>query len=184
MVSAAGRIQVSDGKVRIETPEVPSGYFVTDTGTSTAYFVKPTLHTFMDAKQSSLLAQIFVPLDPDNPCTQWQAMATLSGAARNGAAWRCERTGEDTVDGRDTVTYRAVSPQQRTYLAWIDRKLKIPLRVQTNFGTTFALTDISETPQPDALFQVPVRYQKFDPQGLIDRIKQSDVWVEPMETEK
>ena len=23
-------------------------------------------------------------------------------------------------------------------------------------------------------------FQKFDPQGLIDRIKQSDVWVEPM----
>jgi hypothetical protein len=41
------------------------------------------------------------------------------------------------------------------------------------------LTNISEVPQPEGLFEVPAGYQKFDPQQLIERIKQSDVWVEP-----
>jgi len=27
---------------------------------------------------------------------------------------------------------------------------------------------------------IPPNLKKFDPQGLIDRIKQSDVWVEPV----
>src|SRR5262249_55601476 len=115
------------------------------------------------------------------PCTRWQAMATLSGAAANGSAWQCERAGEETIEGRLTTSWRAVSPQQRSYVAWIDRELKIPLRVATNFGTSFTLTDIVPAPQPAALFRIPPNFKKFDPQGLIDRIKQSDVWVEPIQ---
>jgi hypothetical protein len=177
---APGRVNVSGGKVRIETPEIVTGFFLVDTGADTAYFVRPTLHTYMEARQSSVLAQIFVLLDPDDPCARWQAMAKLSGAAANGGAWQCERTGEETLDGRLATTWRAVSPQQRTYVAWIDRELKFPLRIATNFGTSFRLTEIVQAPQPASLFRVPPNFKKFDPQGLIDRIKQSDVWVEPV----
>jgi hypothetical protein len=177
---AAGRINVSGSKVRIETPEIVTGFFLVDAGADTAYFVRPTLHIYMEARQASALAQIFVPLEPDNPCARWQAMAKLSGAAANGSAWQCERTGEETLDGHPTTTWRAVSPRQRTYVAWIDRELKFPLRIATNFGTSFSLTDIVRAPQPASLFRVPPNFQKFDPQGLIDRIKQSDVWVEPV----
>jgi hypothetical protein len=180
-VGTPGRIHVSNGKMRLETPEVRSGFFVIDGSANTAYFVKPAQRIFMDARQSSVLAQIFVPVDPADPCARWQAMAKLSGAADNGGEWRCQQTGKDTIDGRETTTYRAVSPQQRSYLAWIDQTLKIPLRIETNYGSTFWLKDISEAPQPAALFEVPANFQKFDPQGLIDRIKQSDVWVEPMQ---
>src|SRR5262249_10534590 len=81
---APGRIHVAGDKVRLETPEVPFGFFVTDLAADTAFFVRPPLRTFMDAKQSSVLAQIFVPLDPDDPCARWQAMARLSGAAADG----------------------------------------------------------------------------------------------------
>jgi hypothetical protein len=178
---ARGRINVSGGKVRLETPEIVTGFFLVDAGADTAYFVRPTLHTYMEARQSSLLAQILVPLEPDDPCARWQAIAKLSGAAADGGAWRCERTGEETLDGHAATTWRAVSPQQRTYLAWIDRELKFPLRIATSFGTSFSLTDIVQAPQPASLFRLPPNYQKFDPQGLIDRIKQSDVWVEPVQ---
>ena len=180
-VGAPGRINVSGDRMRIETPEIRTGFFVIDAGANTAYFVRPTLHTYMDARQSSVLAQIFVPLDPDDPCARWQAMARLSGAAANGSTWQCERTGEETIDGRATTTWRAVSPQQRTYMAWIDRELKVPLRISTNFGASFSLTEIVQAPQPAALFRIPPNFKKFDPQGLIDRIKQSDVWVEPVQ---
>jgi len=180
-IGAPGRVHVSGDKVRLETPEVPSGFFVTDAGANTAYFVRPSLRTFMDARQSSVLAQLFVPLDPDDPCARWQAIARLSGAAADGGAWQCAATGATTLDGRAVATFRAVSPRQRTYIVTIDRALRIPLRLETNFGTAFSLADIVEAPQSDTLFKVPPTFQKFDPQGLIDRIKQSDVWVEPLQ---
>jgi hypothetical protein len=176
-----GRINVSGGKVRIATPEIVTGFFLVDAGTDTAYFVRPTQHVYMEARQSSILAQIFVPLDPDDPCARWQAMAKLSGAAANGRTWQCERAGEETLDGRLVTIWRAVSPQQRAFAAWIDRELKFPLRITTNFGTSFSLTEIVQTAQPASLFRIPPNFKKFDPQGLIDRIKQSDVWVEPTE---
>jgi hypothetical protein len=177
---APGRINVSGDKVRLETPELVTGFFLVDVGADTAYFVRPTLHTYMEARQSSVLAQIFVPLDPDNPCARWQTMAKLSGATANGKAWQCERTGEETLDGHPVTTWRAVSPQQRTFVAWIDRTLKFPLRITTNLGTSFSLTGIVQASQPTSLFRLPPNFKKFDPQGLIDRIKQSDVWVEPV----
>jgi hypothetical protein len=175
---APGRIHVSGDKVRLETPEVPSGFFVTDAAANTAYFVRPSLRTFMEARQSSVLAQLFVPLDPDDPCARWQAMAKLSGAAADGA-WQCTHSGEATLDGRAVATWRAVSPRSRGFVVTIDRALRVPLRLETTFGTSFSLVEIVPGPQPDTLFKVPPSYQKFDPQGLIDRIKQSDVWVEP-----
>src|SRR5690348_334184 len=46
-----GRIHVSGDKVRLETPEVRDGYFVVDGHANTAYFVRPALHTFMEARQ-------------------------------------------------------------------------------------------------------------------------------------
>ena len=79
-----------------------------------------------------------------------------------------------------TTTWRAVSPQQRTYGARIDRELKFPLRITTNFGTSFSLTEIVQAPQPASLFRIPLNFKKFDPQALIDQIKHSDVWVEPV----
>jgi hypothetical protein len=39
--------------------------------------------------------------------------------------------------------------------------------------------NIHEAPQPESLFVVPAGYRKFDPQQLVDRVRQSDVWVEP-----
>jgi len=50
------------------------------------------------------------------------------------------------IDGRPTATWHAVSQQQRSYLAWIDRELRIPLRIATNFATSFSLTSIILAP--------------------------------------
>jgi hypothetical protein len=179
--AARGKLHVADDKVRIETHEVVAAFFVVDP--AGAYLVKPQAGIFMDAKQSSLLAQIFVPLDPENPCARWQTAARISGAAENGGEWRCERAGSEAIDGRETVTWRAVSPQNRTFAVWIDRALRIPLRIETEQRARFELRDIREAPQPAELFTVPAGFQKFDPQKLIDRIKQSDVWVEPVPPE-
>jgi hypothetical protein len=40
----AGRLMVRDGNVRIETPELPDGFFLIDSTKHAAYFVRPATH--------------------------------------------------------------------------------------------------------------------------------------------
>ena len=108
----AGKLRVLDDKVRIETPEHADGFFLVDSAKPTAYFVRPAGRVFMEARQSSRLTRLFIQLDPNDPCRQWQAMATLAGVADLGD-WRCERMGEETIGGRGATAYRAVSASGR-----------------------------------------------------------------------
>src|ERR1700679_262195 len=92
----AGRLRVLDGRVRIETAEHPDGFFLVDTVKPSAWFVRPGARLYMDARQSSQLTRLFVPLDPDAPCRQWQAMARLAGLGGEGEG-RCEGIAIDTT---------------------------------------------------------------------------------------
>jgi hypothetical protein len=60
-------------------PTFPAVFFVLG-GPGTAYFVRPAQKIFMDARQSSQLIQMFVFVDPYDPCTRWRAMAVIAGA--------------------------------------------------------------------------------------------------------
>ncbi len=172
----AGKLHVRDGKVRLETPELADGFFLVDGATPAAYFVRLAARVFMDARQSSRLTRMFVPVDPDDPCRQWQAMAKLAGSADHGD-WRCERAGEETIGGRRVITFDAASTTGRELVGWIDAALKFPLRIKTQDGAVITVEDIRDEPQPAQLFEVASGFRKFDPQALIKRIKQSDVWV-------
>jgi hypothetical protein len=172
--SPAGRLSVLDGKVRIETVEHPDGFFLVDTAKPSAYFVRPGAHVYMDARQSSRLTQLFVPVDPDAPCRQWQAMARLAGVAGQGE-WRCERTGEETIDGRGTVVFRVFSEAGQGYSGWIDRERQFPLRIKTDDGTVVALEQVKDEPQPASSFELPPNLQRFSPEALIEQLRHSDV---------
>jgi hypothetical protein len=175
---STGRLYVAGDSIRIETPDFPGNYFLTDLGARTSYFVQPAQRMIMDARRSSPLALVFVPVDPDNPCPQWQAQAALAGATAGEGPWRCERLGEETVGGRRTIKFR-VEPQQRhLHFAWINPELRMPVRMQAAFGTA-ELAEIHIGPPAAELFKVPYEFHKFDPLHLIEQIKQSDVWVEP-----
>jgi hypothetical protein len=174
--SAAGRLSVRDGKVRIETAEHADGFFLVDPAKPSATFVRPGTRVFMDAGQSTRLTRVFVPVDPDAPCRQWQAMAQLAGVAGEGA-WRCERTGEETIEGRSAVVFKVISGAGQESVGWIDRELKFPLRIKTEDGALLALTAIKDEPQPTASFEIPASFRKFSLDALMERIKQSDVWV-------
>jgi hypothetical protein len=171
-----GRLSVRDSKVRIETAELADGFFLTDVAKPSAYFVRPAARLYMDARQSSRLALLFVPVDPDAPCTQWQAMARLAGSA-GPSDWRCERIGEETIDGRNTVVFHTRTTAGQEMTGWIDRERKFPLQIRTEDGALIALEAIREQPQAAASFEIPAMYHKFSPEALIERIKQSDVWV-------
>ena len=130
---------------------------------------------YLDVKQSSPLTRIFIPLAPGDACRQWQAAARVAGAADQA----CRRLGPDTVGGRHSIKYEAVSPEGRRSYRWVDDALNFVTRIEEVGGDTVALADIEQGAPPAALFAVPVGYGKFDPQQLIERIKHSDVWVEP-----
>jgi hypothetical protein len=173
----AGKLYVSRNKERIETPQLADGFFVIDNAAPSAYFLRPSSRQFMDARQSSPLTRIFVAVDPGNPCPRWDTMAKLAGVTDQGI-WRCERIGQEMIAGTSVIAYRATSPSGRTLLGWIDPIRKFPLRVKTEDGTVFEIGNLHDEPQPAQLFEIPAKFRKLDPQALIDRIKQSDVWVE------
>jgi hypothetical protein len=175
-VTPAGKLRVLDEKVRIETPELADGFFLIDGAKPAAYFVRPAAQVFMDARQSSRLTRIFVQVDPENPCRQWQAMAQLAEAADQGD-WRCERLGEETVGGRNVTKYRAVSASGHVLFGWIDVVRKFPLQIRTEDGVIITAENVRDESQPARLFEISPGLRKFDPRKLIQQIKQSDVWV-------
>jgi hypothetical protein len=176
--ASVAKLRVLNDKVRIETPDFPDGFFVSDGSNRVSYFARPNAHLFMEARQSSWLVPMFVPVDPEDPCQQWRSMAKVAGAAVQDGQWRCERAGEEIIDGRQTLRYRIIPSPGRETFGWVDRDLKFPLKIQREDGTTADVANIREAPQQAPLFEIPTGFRKFDPEALIRRIKQSDVWVE------
>jgi hypothetical protein len=178
-VLSAGKLYVSNDQVRIETPDSQGGFFVSDSTKIIAYFVRPSGKVFMAAKQSSPLTQILVPVDPDNPCEMWEAMAIDAGIGGEEGLWRCNRLGDELIDSRKTIVYSALSARNKKNIVWIDPQLKFLVRSQDETGVVINLTNVQEGPQSASLFDIPAHFSKFDPQKLLEIIKHSDVWVEP-----
>jgi hypothetical protein len=175
----AGKLNVLNNNVRIETSDVPGGFFLVLGDAEASYFVRPAQKIFMNAKQSSLLTQVFVAVDPNDPCRQWRAAARIAGAADQTKEWYCERVGDESTAERRTIKYRAMSPGKQQYLIWIDPVIDFVVKLEADDGSSVEVANVREGLQPAQLFEIPAGYVKFDPQNLIDRIKQSDVWVGP-----
>jgi hypothetical protein len=178
--ASAGKLRVFDDKVRIETPDYADGFFLIEGANRAAHFVRPAQRIFMEARQSSRFTQMFVGVDPTDPCRQWQIMAQVAGAVEAGDPWRCEHLSEEVIDGRPVAAYQATLPSGKHFVGWIDPDLKFPLQIRMEDGAIIAARNIQEGPQPKRLFEIPAGFHKFDAQALIERIKQSDVWVEPL----
>jgi hypothetical protein len=177
LLGGSARLYASGRRVRIETPDAPAGFFLIGGDSAAALFVGTTQRVFMDAKQSTRLTQIFVPVDPRDPCPQWRAAAQNAGVPGAGGDWRCTRaTGGG---GGGAIEYRVDSPNRNSSRRWIDPRLEFPVKLKAADGGTIALENIRVEAQPASLFAIPAGFRKFDPQGLIDRIKHSDVWAGP-----
>jgi hypothetical protein len=174
---AIARLAVADRKVRIETSELPGDALIVDVAAPAAYLVRPAQHVFMDSKQSSPLTRLFVPLNPADPCRQWQVMAEVAGISDSGQ-WRCVAEGNETVNGRHTRKF-AVTSLRGHGTGWIDADLKFPIKVETEYGAVFSMRNIEEAPQSAQKFEIPASYRKFDPRGVIEQMKRSDIWVGP-----
>ncbi|WP_375787171.1 hypothetical protein ACE10Z_06310 [Bradyrhizobium sp. Pha-3] len=171
-----GTLRVSQQKARIEATALPDGFFLIDMAKPAAVFVRPGAHVFMEARQSSPLTRMFVPVDPDDPCRQWLAIAQLS-APIDPATWHCRRDRPEAIAGRDMDVYRIVAPSGAGFVGWVDRARGFPVQIKTADGTVIVADHIRDEPQPAQTFEIPAGLRKFDPQALIRRIQQSDVWV-------
>jgi len=167
-----GRLYVAGRRVRIETGAAAGGFYLIDTEARTAWFVRPAQQLFTDAGGSSPLTQIFVPVDPQAPCADWQAATGRSGVA--GSDWRCERL---TASGSGGVPYQVGFAGSSASERWVDPALRFPVRVRAGDGTSVTLEHIEAAPQPAALFALPATFRRLDPRALIERIKHSDVWA-------
>jgi hypothetical protein len=174
---------VAGDKIRIEAPDLQTGFFLVRTDARTVYFVQPDRGVFMDALQSSILTELLVPVDPEAPCPQWQQMAQISGSAAGGAAWQCNHVATETHDGHAILKYDMTSPRGRHYSTWIDSQLRYVVRIDSHDGSTDGstteLTNVQEAPQPEGAFTMPAGLRKFDPRQLMEIAKHSDVWVDP-----
>ena len=169
----AGRLRVSDNKVRLETPELADGFFLIDGATPSAYFVRPAARIFMQARQSSRLTRVFVPVDPANPCRQWQVMAKLARncASTGRLALRTWRRGDDRRARHHSLSRGLGFGQQ--FSGWIDPARKFPLRIKMEDGAIVTAENIRDEAQPAQLFEMPAGLRRFDPRALIEQIKQA-----------
>jgi len=174
-VGATGKLYVANSQVRIETPEAAAGFFLIDGNAGPALFVRPAQQIFTDARQSSPLTRIFIPVDPNDPCPQWQAAAHSAGVQ---GEWHCDVIGAAVLDGRPTTECRVTSTLDASR-RWIDASVGFPVRVRMDDGTSLTLENVRVGAQSADLFAIPATYRKLDPRALIERIKHSDVWVEP-----
>jgi hypothetical protein len=178
------KIYSSAGKVRIEAN---GGYFLI--ANDAAVFVRPAQQFYTDARRSTVLTQLFIPVDPENPCPQWQAAAMNAGVPGAEGAWHCERVEVGPVEWlrvtpadpgpRIIARWRVTPPDQNPRDCWIDPELTFPVRIQMSNGAEFSLHDIDLATQSPELFSVPATYRKLDPHALLERMKHSDVWAAP-----
>jgi len=82
------------------------------------------------------------------------------------------------IGARGTIAYRAVRTGGGSFIGWIDRARRFPLRIKTDDGALVATDAIRDEEQAATLFEMPKGVRKFDPRALIEQIKQIDVWVE------
>jgi hypothetical protein len=170
--ATVARLYASRGKVRIEAADAPDGFFLIDHDAASALWVRPGHRIYMNARQSSPLTQLFVPVDAANPCPQWRTAALDALDGKGGVDhWRCESL--------QPAEFRIVAADQSVDQRIIDPELQFPVKVISADGSSLTLEHIHPAPQSAELFVVPRDYQAFDPRALVERIKRSDVWAAP-----
>jgi hypothetical protein len=160
---AETRLHVGATKVRIE-PQLPvtqghvpadvAPFIVADRHGANATAVMPQQREYLEAPPQMMqhYRQFFQTLDPQRGCE------ALLGAAEN-SDWSCHRVGDVDLDKRNTIEYEAKKPDGDVFRFWIDLKLRVPVRSETDNGG-YELRNIQEGVQPANLFDVPSDYTK------------------------
>jgi hypothetical protein len=126
---------------------------IIDPARGSMWMLDPAKKTAIDMSgmiQAGKEAQKAGVVDPTNPCA--------------GVAQSCtsKDLGPENVGGRSaekwTFTFVLTGKTYTSY-NWIDKKLSVPIKSETE-GHTTEMRDINESTQPDSLFEVPADYSK------------------------
>jgi hypothetical protein len=110
---------------------------------------------------------MFRPSSPDNPCGGW-----VSEANQRGITLRCQKAGQDNVNGRQTPRWDATTSDGVHGSIWYDPTLNFIVKVlRTSKGGVQSgneLQNIKEGTQPHKLFEFPAGYRQFTLNKLVD----------------
>jgi hypothetical protein len=159
------------GKVRIEPGDMPDDFLLIDQEASSTLLVRPQRELFMNARQSSPLTQVFVPIGMADPCKQWRVAVVDALDGKGVEHWRCEKL--------QALAFRTFSADGPLDERLLDARLQFPVKLISADGSSLTLENIQFTSLQASLFTVPRDYRRFDPRAVVERIKQSDVWAAP-----
>ena len=112
-------------------------------------------------------AWMFRPSSQDNHCGGW-----VSEANQRGITVRCQKAGQDTVNGKPTPRWDATTPDGGHGSLWYDQNLNFIVKVlRTSKGgvqSGYELQNIKEGTQPQTLFEFPAGYHEFTLNRLVD----------------
>ena len=163
-----GKLYNSRGRIRQEmSQEGQTRVTINDLPQNIVWILNPDRKEYVEIKAPPTGAdrpppsRMPLPDDPSHPCQQ------------SGGSLKCTKLGTEAVAGRETDKWEIAATQgDETYrtVIWIDRRLRIPIRMEMPGDMTSELRDIKEAPQPGDLFAVPADYKKVEmpqrpPQG-------------------
>jgi hypothetical protein len=103
---------------------------------------------------------MFRPDSPKFPCNAW-----VTEADRRGITLRCTSAGQDTIDGRPTQKWDAISTDAGHGSLWYDPDLNFIVKVlrisKSGVQSGYELQNATQGTQPPALFEIPPGYRKF-----------------------
>ena len=159
--SGPSKVYASKEKMRIEGHEQNghTGTLIMNLAAQTTDILIPERKMYIESAigrgpGGQRLSNFFRAADAENACDEWQKLATKPGG-------KCQKIGNETVNGRSTIKYQGTSADGDVTYVWIDPKLRFPVKWQgkNNGGE---LRNIQEGAQPASLFEVPSDYQKMD----------------------
>jgi hypothetical protein len=110
---------------------------------------------------------MFRPSSPENPCGAW-----VSEANQRGITLRCQKAGQDTVNGRATPRWDATVQDGGHGSLWYDPNLNFIVKVlrvsKGGVQSGYELQNIKEGAQAQALFEFPAGYRQFTLNRLVD----------------
>jgi len=90
------------------------------------------------------------PADGGTPC--WEGSTNSN----------CVKGKAESVNGYEVVRWEYNDIDGTLTRAWVSTKLRFPLRVEGDNGSSMELTGVAEGPQPASLFGIPSGYKKME----------------------
>jgi hypothetical protein len=120
-------------------------------------------------------AWMFRPYDPASPCRDW-----ITEADRRGLNLRCQRAGDENLNGKLTHKWNATTTAGGSGALWYAPDLNFIVKVlrtsKDGVQSGYELQNVNQGTQDPALFDIPAGYRKFTLPKLLDVLTGVGQW--------